>query len=252
MTMEEAQMSQLAVHYRPGTHSRGEDTRRRILEAAIEAFAAEGYEAVGTRRLAEQAGVNLPAIQYYFGSKEGLYRAVIEHVIRQMEERMGPVAARVDAALAHRRLPRKEILALLCEMLDAFVAHVGAGEHRESKRLLFARAEIEKPAALDSLHESAMRQIFQPCAALIGRLVNRTADEEFTLIRTLLILGQVVMFCNKGAQLVLKWSDFDEDRVRAVQALVREHTMAIFGAAAAQRRERTPTLRPIHRTRSAS
>jgi len=65
-------MVSVAARYRPGTDPRGEDTRRRILETAIEVFAREGYEGTSTRELAAAAGVNLPAIQYYFGSKEGL------------------------------------------------------------------------------------------------------------------------------------------------------------------------------------
>ena len=70
-------MSLVTTRQRPKTQTRGEDTRRRILAAALDIFAAEGYEGASTRHLAERAGVNLPAIQYYFGSKEGLYRAVI-------------------------------------------------------------------------------------------------------------------------------------------------------------------------------
>jgi len=44
--------------YRPHARSRGEDTRRRILETAIEVFANEGYEGATTRALAEQAEVS--------------------------------------------------------------------------------------------------------------------------------------------------------------------------------------------------
>ena len=66
-------------------HQRGEDTRGRILEAALELFAASGFEGASTRTIAERAGVNLPAIQYLFGSKEGLYRAVVEQFSQQMQ-----------------------------------------------------------------------------------------------------------------------------------------------------------------------
>src|SRR5215831_9578698 len=95
----------VSIHYRPSAQ-RGEDTRRRILETAIEAFARDGYDTVSTRHLAERAGVNLPAIQYYFGSKEGLYRAVIGHIVRQIEERMAPVATRVKTVLADQDASR--------------------------------------------------------------------------------------------------------------------------------------------------
>ena len=65
-------MNHSVLRQRTGAYARGEDARRRILEAALEMFATVGYEGTSTRHLAERAGVNLPAIQYYFGSKEGL------------------------------------------------------------------------------------------------------------------------------------------------------------------------------------
>src|SRR5215469_9555618 len=80
---------------------RGADTRRRLIETAIEVFATHGYDGTSTRLLAERAGVNLPAIQYHFGSKEGLYRAVVEHIVQRNEAQMAPLAVKVRAALAH-------------------------------------------------------------------------------------------------------------------------------------------------------
>jgi TetR/AcrR family transcriptional regulator, regulator of cefoperazone and chloramphenicol sensitivity len=220
------------IHYRPSAHQRGEDTRRRILQTAIDVFAALGYEGASTRVLAERAGVNLPAIQYYFGSKEGLYRAAIDDIIVQIEERMGPVAERVRAALARGGLSRGDLLDLLQEMLDAFVAQIVGGEQLESRRLLFARAEIERTEALDRLHDRANRQVGEPCMALVGRLIDRPDDDESTILKTVAILGQVAVFCNLGTRRVLHWSEFNEDRMRAVQAIVRQHTQAIFRAQA--------------------
>ncbi len=218
------------TRFRPTSYHRGEDTRRRILDTAIEVFAAVGYEAASTRALAERAGVNLPAIPYYFGSKEGLYRAAIEQIVREIDHRMAPVAERVSAALADGEPARAELLALLHEMLDAFVALVVGGAHLESRRLLFARSEIERTGALEPLHEIGLRRVFAPCRALVARLLDRPAENEGTLLRTLTILGQVSIFCNSGPRRVLGCGDFSEEHMRAIQQLVREQTEAIFRA----------------------
>jgi len=71
------------------------DTRRRILETALDRFAAQGYEGASTRQIAEGAGVNLPAIQYYFGNKEGLYRAIIDDITALTDRHMAALAERV-------------------------------------------------------------------------------------------------------------------------------------------------------------
>lgn len=216
------------MRFRPATHQRGEDTRRRILDTAIEVFAAIGYEAASTRALAERADVNLPAIPYYFGSKEGLYRAVIEQIVREIDQSMAPVADRITAALAAGAPSRKELLDLLHDLLDAFVALVVGGEHRESRRLLFARAEIEPAPGLDPLHDVGMRRVFEPCRALVAQLAARAAEDEWTVLQTLAVLGQVSIFCNRGPRRVLACSEFGEEQIRAIQQLVREQTAAIF------------------------
>jgi TetR/AcrR family transcriptional regulator, regulator of cefoperazone and chloramphenicol sensitivity len=57
-----------------------ESTRARLLETAGEVFAEKGYEAATVREICDQAGVNLAAINYYFGGKESLYVQTLECV----------------------------------------------------------------------------------------------------------------------------------------------------------------------------
>ena len=59
-----------------------EETRREIVRAAGEAFAAAGFVGATTRAVAARAGVNVATLHYLFGSKEGLYRAVLANASR--------------------------------------------------------------------------------------------------------------------------------------------------------------------------
>jgi AcrR family transcriptional regulator len=224
-------LSQVITRHRPGLHARGEDTRRRILEVALEIFASQGYEGTSTRLLADRAGVNLPAIQYYFGSKEGLYRAVIEQIIRHNEAHMAPLAARVRAALADADAPREDLLELLCEIFASFVTLVSGGDQVESRRLLYARAEVEKTPGLELLHQSGIQQIFEPCLSLIGRLLGQSTDDPATVLHALTLLGQVTIFCNHSVRRVLHLGEFGAERVATIQAMVRANTCAIIRAA---------------------
>ncbi len=54
----------------------GEASRERLLHAALNLFAHQGFAKTSTREIAEAAGTNLASIKYYFGDKAGLYRAV--------------------------------------------------------------------------------------------------------------------------------------------------------------------------------
>jgi AcrR family transcriptional regulator len=224
-------MTLVTTRRRPGTQARGEDTRRRILETALEIFAAQGYEGTSTRQLAERAGVNLPAIQYYFGSKEGLYRAVINDIVEHTDKHMASLAPRVNAAVADPAASQEDLLELLCAMLEAFVSLVTGGPQIESRRLFFARAEVEPTPGLDFLHENGMRQIFQPCLGLTSRLFGKSTEDPQMVLRTLSLIGQVTIFCNNGVRHVLQSSEFSEECIRDIQALVRTQTQAIVRAA---------------------
>ncbi len=51
------------------------EARQRLLEAALRLFSEHGLAGASTRAIAQAAGTNVAAIRYYFGDKQGLYRA---------------------------------------------------------------------------------------------------------------------------------------------------------------------------------
>lgn len=92
----------------------GADTRRRLLAAARERFAASGFAGTSVREITGLAGVNLAAVNYHFGTKAGLYEAVLEDVL-------GPLRARISAACrADGRRPLERLEAVV----RAFFAHL--------------------------------------------------------------------------------------------------------------------------------
>jgi TetR/AcrR family transcriptional regulator len=87
-------------------------TRARILQAAMQEFAAKGLDATRIEDIADLAGANRRMTYYYFGSKEGLYLAALEAAyfeLVEVEERidvdaLGPIeaiAAMVSAKFEH-------------------------------------------------------------------------------------------------------------------------------------------------------
>lgn len=58
------------------------DKRTSILQAAEKLFASQGYEGTSTRQIATEAGANMSMINYYFGSKEGVFMEIISNRIQ--------------------------------------------------------------------------------------------------------------------------------------------------------------------------
>ncbi len=70
----------------------------RILKKALELFAARGYEASSVREICEAAGITKPTLYHFFGSKEGVYRALVDGTLERYTAEMEALLAQPGAA----------------------------------------------------------------------------------------------------------------------------------------------------------
>ncbi|MCB1211125.1 MAG: TetR family transcriptional regulator [Verrucomicrobiales bacterium] len=74
------------------------NTKDRILEAAEELYALHGFDAVSVRDVTHKAGVNVAAVSYHFGSREGLIQAVLDRSIAPVVKERLRLLDAVEAA----------------------------------------------------------------------------------------------------------------------------------------------------------
>lgn len=74
---------------------RGEEVRRRILDAALEVFGAFGFDGTSTRAIADHAGVSHTVVLYHFGSKEELWIKMMEDALTTYRE---SISANLDTS----------------------------------------------------------------------------------------------------------------------------------------------------------
>jgi AcrR family transcriptional regulator len=55
----------------------------RILKKALELFSEKGYDATSVREICEAAGITKPTLYHFYGSKEGVYRAIVEGALER-------------------------------------------------------------------------------------------------------------------------------------------------------------------------
>ncbi|MEJ2200328.1 MAG: TetR family transcriptional regulator, partial [Desulfuromonadaceae bacterium] len=85
------------------------DTKERILDAAEELFARQGFHATSLRAITGGAQVNLAAVNYHFGSKDGLLEAVFSRRLTPLnQERQRRLEAVREAARAAGTPPQAE------------------------------------------------------------------------------------------------------------------------------------------------
>lgn len=103
--------------------SPADKSRRALLQAARAAFAASGLTGARVDDIARGAGVNKQLVYHYFGSKEGLYTAVLADVYAEIRSR--------EQQLELARLPAEEAMRRLIEFSFDFLA-----DHPEFVRIL--------------------------------------------------------------------------------------------------------------------
>jgi AcrR family transcriptional regulator len=74
------------------------DTKQRILDAAERLFAARGFAGTSLRAVTKEAGVNLAAVHYHFGTKEDLLRAVLGRIVVPVNRERLEMLEQVEAA----------------------------------------------------------------------------------------------------------------------------------------------------------
>ncbi len=74
------------------------DTASQILDAAEEVFAGAGFAGARVQAIADRAGVNKAMLYYYFDSKAGLYRAVLERGFAQLTSLLSQHIEQTDHA----------------------------------------------------------------------------------------------------------------------------------------------------------
>ncbi len=71
-------------------------TKERLLVVAGELFADRGFDSVSLRMITERANVNLASVNYHFGSKEELIGAVVDDIVRPVNERRLSLLSLID------------------------------------------------------------------------------------------------------------------------------------------------------------
>ena len=96
-------------------------TRGALLDAGRELFAERGFAGAGQEDIVERAGVTRGALSHHFGTKQGLFQAVVQSIERELAELIAEAAMRGDSALDHLRLG---CLAFLDAALDPAVRRI--------------------------------------------------------------------------------------------------------------------------------
>jgi TetR/AcrR family transcriptional repressor of nem operon len=84
-----------------------EKRREELIRAAFKQIAEHGFEGLRTRDVANEVGVNIATLHYYFPTKESLIRGVLDHAMGRFRSTLIPHGSPSDQLRNHLRAVRK-------------------------------------------------------------------------------------------------------------------------------------------------
>lgn len=214
-----------------GGYSCGDETSARIIEAALTLFGEQGYEGASTREIAELAGVNAPALNYYFKSKEGLYNACIEDMVEQIWAFLAPTIEQAQAQLGARP-DTEQLIETFCSIQSKIAEFMLVSNRTNSWRKFYAReqAGLGPSAGEEMISQRIGQRLIGVTSGIISRLMGPHASQEECILRSMALTGQLLPFhlTRNSSLKALDWDVLTPQRYAMLMNIVLEQTVTLL------------------------
>jgi len=209
-------------------NARGE-TRSEVLRAAGEVFAEKGYRDATIAEICRRAGANIAAVNYYFGSKEGLYAEAWRAAFEAGLAKHPPDGGVAPGAAPEDRL-RARMTALLRRVLDP-----------DTREFDIMRREMSDPTGLlQEAQRNLIGSIRKGTFAILREMLGPKASLGQVVLATMTVMSPVLHAVHRIRHArALRDADLDGDDlfpIRDIQPLI-DHTMRFCLAGIRRMRE---------------
>lgn len=211
-------------------------TRERLIDAGLDAFGLYGFDGASTRDIAARAGVNIAAIPYHFGGKEGLHRAVAQHIVDSIGANLAPLLDAIEMRLQGEALSPALARRMLHQALErAADTLLGRPEAARWARFVI-REQMDPTASFAVLYGGLMGRAHTLLTALYAAASGRDADAPETIARAFAVIGQLLVFrMARGlVEARLGWHAYGPAEVALVKAILHENLDALLDIRGAQ------------------
>ncbi|EKS6727364.1 transcriptional regulator CecR [Enterobacter mori] len=210
------------------TTTKGEQARSQLIAAALAQFGEYGLHAT-TRDIAAQAGQNIAAITYYFGSKEDLYLACAEWIADFIGTQFHPHVEEATALLGQPSPDRAAVRQLI---LNACHNMIRLLTHDDTLNLskFISREQLSPTAAYQRVHDRVIAPMHSHLTRLIAAYTGRDARDTEMILHTHALLGEVLAFRLGRETILLRtgWTQFDEDKAEQISKVIACHVDLIL------------------------
>jgi TetR/AcrR family transcriptional regulator, regulator of cefoperazone and chloramphenicol sensitivity len=218
---------------RPSRMKARKDTSALLIESGIVLFGARGYDGVTTRELAHGARTNISSIKYHFGGKEELYRAVLQEIIHEIKELVGPLLLALRNGVAEAN-GNQDVLTRLARQFAEGWCRAALGDPRTQKRIPPIVRELIQPSRhFKVIHNGFFRVLYEVLGELLAAAHGQTAVDQQLQIRTHIIMNVVWGFIYTESLLwhQMGWKGYNRNRIEAIVPVLSDAFVLSIGLA---------------------
>jgi TetR/AcrR family transcriptional regulator, regulator of cefoperazone and chloramphenicol sensitivity len=195
------------------------ETRTRLLETAVTVFAEKGFAATTIRMIAGRARVNVAAINYHFGSKEGLYREVLRYARRIAYERYP-----TTYGLSLNASPEERLHAYLL----SFLLRTIGSDSNPGFGVLLMREMVEPTSALDMIVEENIRSLFEQLVEIVQEILGDGPGIELVRACARSTISQALFYLFSRSVITRMDPErkFDLDNIESIAAQITQFTLS--------------------------
>ena len=207
----------------PTMTTKGEQAKNQLIAAALAQFGEYGLHAT-TRDIAAQAGQNIAAITYYFGSKEDLYLACAQWIADFIGSQFRPHAEEAERLFAQPEPDRgamRELILRACKNMIMLLTQ----DDTVNLSKFISREQLSPTAAYQLVHDQVINPLHTHLTRLIAAYTGGDANATQLILHTHALLGEVLAFRLGKETILLRtgWSQFDEDKTALIDQTITCH-----------------------------
>lgn len=203
--------------------SKGEQAKSQLIAAALAQFGEYGLHAT-TRDIAAQAGQNIAAITYYFGSKEDLYQACAQWIADFIGENFRAHAQAAEQLFAEPQPDREAMRTLIFQACRNMILLLTQDDTLSLSKFI-SREQLSPTAAYQRIHDQVIAPLHAHLTRLIAAYTGCDTNSTQMILHTHALLGEVLAF-RLGRETILMrtgWSQFDTDKTEQIFQVVTCH-----------------------------
>lgn len=190
-----------------------DNSKERILSAAVKLFAQKGFEGTSIREICKMANANICMISYYWGGKKELYQGIIDDLIERQSEYTKTF---IDFNLDPKTMKKSEQIELLMTMLDKFIAFFYS-KNISKDLIIFLLKEQQNSSFM------AKTSAFTYLRSVIASIFEKNMNDKEIIFKTLFIISQLNLprILPSFSLRLLGQEDFVEEDIKIIKANIK-------------------------------